>query len=117
MEREGFDLHAVLFELCENFGREVKACCRSGGATGLSREDGLIAIAVFRAVVAVDVRREWHVADFVEDSVEVRRGGKAKGAFAELACGEDFGFEEWLGFAGRVKEQTLARFNFTAGTN
>ena len=61
---------------------------------GSLREDGLVAVAVVSGVVAVDVGRQRHVADAFEDGVEVWRGGEAQGAFAELAGGEDFGFEE-----------------------
>jgi hypothetical protein len=91
VEGEGLDLYAALFELGEDFGREVKAGCGRCGAAWLLGKDGLVAVAVLGVVVAVDVGRERHVADFVEDSVEVGSWGKAEGALAELSGGEDFG--------------------------
>jgi hypothetical protein len=80
-------------------------------------ENGLVAVAVFRVVVAVDIRRERHVTYFVEDSVEVGSGRKAECALAELSGCEDFGFEQWLGFVGGVEEQVFAGLDFAAGTD
>jgi hypothetical protein len=57
------------------------------------------------------------VADLFEDGLEVGRGGEAEGAFAEVSGGEDFGFEERLGFVGGVEEKALAGLNLAAGTN
>ena len=112
-----FDLDFILFELGEYFGGEVKAGGGGRGAAGLLGEDGLVAVAVLRAVVAADVGREGHMAYFVEDSVEVWAGSKAERAFAELACGEDFGFKHGLGFVGGVEEQAFAGLDFAAGAD
>ena len=117
MEGDGLDMYSVLFELGEDFGRKVKARSGGGGGAWFVGEDGLVAVAVLWVVVAVDVGREGHVADFVEDSVEVRDGGKAQGAFAELSSGEDFGFEERFGFVGGVEEQAFAGLDFSAGAD
>ena len=117
VEGDGFDLDAVLFELGEDFGGEVEAGGGGGGGAGLLGEDGLVAVAVFGAVVAVDVGGERHVAYFVEDGVEVGRGGEAEGAFAEVSGGEDFGFEEWCGFVGGVEEEAFAGLDFAAGAD
>ena len=87
MEGNCLNLNAFLLELSEEFGGEVEACCWGCGATWLFGEDGLAAVAVFGGVVAVDVGGERHVADFVEDSVEVGCGGEAEGAFAEFGGG------------------------------
>src|ERR1700733_8054476 len=108
VEGDRLDLYFVLFELGEDFWGEVEAGRGGCGAAGLLGEDGLVAVAVFGVVVAVDVGRERHVSDFVEDSVEVGGGGEAECAFAELSGGEDFGFEQWLGLAGSVEEQAFA---------
>ena len=94
VEGDGLDLDAVCAELGEDLGREVEAGGGGGGGAGFVGEDGLVAVAVFGGVVAVDVGRQRHVADAVEDSAEVVGGGEAQSAFAELAGGEDFGFEQ-----------------------
>jgi hypothetical protein len=62
----------------------------------------LVALAVFGGVgllfVAVDVGREWEVADAFECGVEVGGGGEAEGALAVVAGGEDGCGEEWWRF-------------------
>jgi len=117
VEGDGLDLNAVLFESRENFGGKVKAGRRGSDRAKLLRVSGLVAVAIVRAVVAVDVGREGHVPDFVEDSVEVRGGGKPQGAFAELCSSEDLGFEDGFGFVGGVEEQVFAGLDFAAGAD
>jgi len=115
VEGDGFDPDANLPELREDLGSEVQAGGGGGGRAGFVREDGLIAVAVLDAVVAMDVWRERHVADFVEDRVEVGRGHEAEGAFAELSGGENFGFEDDIFFV--VEEETVAGLNLAAGAD
>jgi hypothetical protein len=117
VEGDGLDLDIVLFQMSEDLGGEVKASRGGGGRAEVLREDRLVAIAVLWAVVAVNVRRERHVADFVEDSVKILRRGKPECAFAEFAGTEDFRFEERLGFGGGVEEEVFAGLNFSAGAD
>jgi len=115
VEGNGLDLHGVLFEFIEDFGRKVKAGSRGGGGTRFVGKDRLVAVTVFWAVVAVDVGRERHVPDFVEDSLEIGSWGKSQCAFAELSGREDFGLQDGVGFVGGVEEQVFAGLNFAAG--
>jgi len=46
VESDGLDLDAVLFELGQYFGGEVKTGSGRSGAAGLLGEDGLVAVAV-----------------------------------------------------------------------
>ena len=75
----------------------MEAGSGSGGRASFIGEDGLIAGAVFLRVGfgfgAVDVGREWEMADAVECGVEVGDRGEAEGAFAEVGGGEDGGCE------------------------
>ena len=103
VEGEGFDLDAVLLEFREDFGGKVEAGSGGCGASDFVGEDGLVAVAILRAVVAVDVGGERHVAYFVEDGVEVWGWGEAQGAFAEVGSSQNFGFEQGLWFGGRVE--------------
>ena len=112
---------SIWMPFCLSWARISGVKCRPAvGAAALPgswRVDGLVAVAVFRFVVAVDVGRERHVADLFEDGLEVGHGGEAEGAFAELSGGEDFGFEERLGFVGGVEEEALAGLDFAAGAD
>jgi hypothetical protein len=65
----------------------VEACGGSGDGASLLGEDGLVAFAVGVGVVALDVGRERHVADLIEDGEEIGDWGEAEGAFAEFAAG------------------------------
>ena len=117
MKGDGLDLDAVLLELCEDFGGEVEAGSGRRGASDFMGEDGLVAVAIFGIVVAMDVRGERHVPDFVEDSVEVWRGDEAQGAFAEVGGGENFGFQHGLAFVGGVEEEAFSGLDLAAGTD
>ena len=55
MECKRLNLYAFLLEFGEDFGGEVEAGGGGGGAAGLLGEDGLVAVAVFGGIVAVDV--------------------------------------------------------------
>ena len=57
VEGQGLDLHSLLFELREDFGRKVKAGSGGRGRAWVVGEDGLVAVAVFWAVLAVDIGR------------------------------------------------------------
>jgi hypothetical protein len=57
------------------------------------------------------------VAYAVQDFCEVWYGEKAEGAFAELASGEDFGFEEWCGIGWGCEAEAFAGDYFPAGAD
>ena len=77
VEGDGLDLYSLLFQSNEDLGGKVKAGSGGGGGAWFVGKDCLVAVAVLWAVIAVDVGWEWHVTYFVEDSGEVRSGGKA----------------------------------------
>jgi hypothetical protein len=117
VEGDGFDLDAALTELIKNFGSEVKTGGRSGGRSGFVRVHRLIAFAVFRAVVAMDIRRQRHVADLFEDGLKIGRRREAEGALAELSGGKNLGGEQRLGFVRSVEVKVLAGLDLAAGTD
>src|ERR1700733_5306506 len=117
MECDGLDLNAIASEFGKNLRREVETGSGSGRGTGLACEHGLVAVAIFGTFMAVNVRRQWHVADPVEDSVELRRRRKTESSFAELPGGENLGLEKRLHLAGSVEEQAFARLNLAAGAD
>ena len=86
--------NAAGFDLIEDGGREVKACCGCGDGAALSGEDGLIALAIGGCVVSLDVRGKRHVADLFEGGEEVFDGGEAESAFAEYPAACDFRFKQ-----------------------
>jgi hypothetical protein len=65
----------------------------------------------------MDVGGEWHVADFIENGVEVWRGGEAEDAFTEVFCGQNFSFQKVLRLVGGVEEKVLARLDLAAGAD
>ena len=77
VESDGLDLYSLLFQLVENFCREVQAGSGGGGRARFMREDCLVAVAVLWAVLSMDVRREGHVTYFVDDSGKIWSGGKS----------------------------------------
>ena len=117
VEGNGFNLNPLCFELVENLRSEVKASGRGRGASDLMGEDSLIAVAVFEVVVPMDVRRERHVAYFVEDGMEVRGRRETQSAFAELCRCQDLSFEKGLGLINGMEEQALTGLDFAARAN
>lgn len=105
-------LDAALFEGFEYFGREVEASGGRGDGAGLLGVDGLVALAVFGAVFAMDVGRERDVADAVEGGVEVGDGLEADGALAMFAVGDDFCLETAVAEADDFSGE-----NFAAGAH
>ncbi len=117
VEGDVLDLDALCFQRVEDLGGEVEAGRGRGGGAGLVGVDGLVAGAILSLVVAVDVRGERHVAYFVEDGLEVRDRGEAQGAFAEVAGGEDLGFEEEFAGGGVGEVEAVAGLDLAAGTD
>src|SRR5881628_19497 len=65
VQRDFGDLDAVCHERGQERGGEVQSRCRGGDGPALARKDGLVAIAIGRAVSALDVRRQRHVTNGV----------------------------------------------------
>jgi hypothetical protein len=116
VEREAGDLNSLRGECVQYCGSEVEACGGRGDRALLLREDGLIALAIFNAIVATDVGRQGHVTDAVEDVEEVFGWSELKEALAELAALEDFSIEEDFA-GGGGKNEALADGYFFAGAD
>jgi len=117
VQRDGFNLDAVCFELAKDLRGEVQASRWSSGAANFIGEDGLIAVAILEAVVPVNVRGERHVAYFIEDGVEVECRSEAQSTLAELSGGQNFSFEYRFALARFVEEETLAGLDLAAGAD
>ena len=105
-------LDAALPEGFQNLWREVEAGGGRGDGAGLLGVDGLVALAVFWAVFAMDVGRERHVADAVEGGVEVGDWLEADGTLAVFAVGDDFCLE-----AAVAKADDFSGEDFAAGAD
>ena len=64
-DRRAFDAAGI--ERREQLRREVQSRGRCGNRAAVLRVDRLIAIAIGRRIVALDIRRQWHVADAIDD--------------------------------------------------
>src|ERR1700761_3720130 len=99
VQRDAGEFNAVSSECCENLRSEVQSGRRCGGRSRLPRVDGLIAFAILWRIglvlVAMNVRRQRHVADAFDDGNEVGRGREAESALAEFSGGKDNGTEKW----------------------
>ena len=117
VERDASDLDAFGSEGCEHLRREVQAGGGRGYGAALVGEDGLIAVAIGVGVVAMDVGRQWDVADAVEHGEEVvdwrrtravaRRTGRARGLRLRA---------RWR-HRRRGKDEALADGDLAAGTD
>ena len=91
-------LDAALADAVEDFRCEMEAGGRSGYGAPVAGIDGLIAFAVIFAVIFAamgrirprNVRREWDVADAIENGVEIVNRLEANMALAERGAGENF---------------------------
>jgi len=102
--------------LCKNIRSEVQAGGGRGNGAAFACKDGLIADTIEVGVVAMDVRRQWRMADGVEHGEEVVNWRELEQTLTELATLEDFGFER-DGAGGRGKDEALADGNLAAGAN
>ena len=80
-------------------------------------EDGLVAVAVFLGVVAVDVWGERHVAYFVEDGVEVGDWVEAQSAFAKLSGSDYLRLQQWFRVTFGSEVEVFAGLDFLAGSD
>src|SRR5947209_5924924 len=86
------DLNSALADGSEDFRSKVQASSGGGDAAAhlLPGINGLVALTVFWTVLASNVRRERHVAEFLDTGKEIRHRVKAEGALTEVATGGDF---------------------------
>ena len=86
------DLDAAGSDCVEDSRGEVQAGGGGGDGAALGGEDGLVAVAIGRGVWHIlgtlDVGRQGHVADAVQNGEEVGYGFEAQGAGAEVAAGQ-----------------------------
>jgi hypothetical protein len=78
VQRDGCALHALSCKRVHQLGREVEAGSRSGNRSALRCIDCLIPLAIVNAIAALDVRRQGHVADSVDNDVERRARGNGE---------------------------------------
>ncbi len=90
VQRDFRGFNAARFDASQNFRREVQTCGRRGHRTLFAGVDGLVALAVRRLVLAVDVWRQRDVANALDDGKEIRHGKKANAALSEAAAGDHF---------------------------
>src|SRR5689334_21678253 len=77
--------------LIQDFRGEVQpGRGRRYGAAGACK-DGLVALAIRILVGTLDIRRQWHMADFFEGGVNIVVDMEPYGALAELAPRDDLG--------------------------
>ena len=79
---DSFD--TALADAVEDFRCEMKSSSGRGDGAALPGVDGLIAIKVAGRIRARDVWRKGHVADAIEDGVEIAEWLKTDSAFAEF---------------------------------
>src|SRR5947209_7705955 len=86
------DLNSALADGIEDFRSKVQASSGGGDAAAHLRPgiNGLVALTVFWTVLASDVRRERHVAEFLDGGKKVRYWLKTEGALTEVAARGDF---------------------------
>jgi hypothetical protein len=102
VECETRDFDATNSERIEDLRGEMEAGSGRRYRAPLAGEDGLVAFAIRRLVVAMDVGRQGYMADAVEDGEEIVHRLEAQQALAELAALDDFGFKRDA--AGRIGE-------------
>ena len=90
MQRYARDLHPASSDQIQHMRREVQACGGSSYGTSFSREDSLIAFAVSSGIVAVDVGRQRHMTDLLQDAEEIIDRGEFEKPVPVLAALQNF---------------------------
>ena len=107
MKRDLGDFDPPGANAIQNLRSEVQSCRGCRNRPGVSCEDRLVLIPVFRAVLPVNVGRQGHVPKFLEAGEEVGHVVELEGTFAEFAMpynlrvqGHGGSFAEQKPFAG-----------------
>ena len=79
-------------------------------------EDGLVSLAISVRVIAMNIGREWHMANAIEDGEEIVDRGELEQPIAELSALKDFGFEN-NGAVGSREHEAFADGNFSSGAH
>jgi hypothetical protein len=117
VQGNGLDLDASSANGIKNLRGKVKARSGSRCTARLVRKDSLVAVAIFFPIVTVNVRRQRHVTDLVENSLKILHRIKPQGALAELSGANDFGLEERFRLIGRSEVKVLSGLYLAAGAD
>ncbi len=117
MQRDFCNVNASPTNLVEDLGREVQAGGRGRRRSWWLREDGLISVAIRRAVFACNIWRQWNVPDPLQAQEKVWDAGKPQSALAISATRNDLGLEGRLSGCIFTEPQFLANSKLAAGTN
>ena len=101
--------YAFIADLLEQFFRKVQACRRSRCAAAFVGIDRLVFIGVFH--LFVDIRRERHFTDLVDDVVEIALVGELDDTAAEIGPVFDGPRQAFGKLDGRPRQGLLARFD------
>ena len=93
MQGNESDVHAARANRRKNFRRKVQPCCGRGYRSALLCINRLVAVAVVAGIGAVNIRRQWDVAEPLQCAPEIFAGCEAKHALAEFAALGDLGLQ------------------------
>jgi hypothetical protein len=113
VERDLRRLDATIPYAFKNLWREVQPSSRRRYRTACPRVDGLIAIPIPGTVRPIDIRRQRHMPQLLDQIKEIRHGRKSYAAFPKRASGYHFRLQ----FVVFTKAQPLAQTNFAPWTD
>ena len=116
VQRHAGDFYAVRGNLVEHLRREVQAGSGRSYRSSLLGENGLVSLTISVRVIAMNIGRQWHVSDAIEDGEEIVDRGELEQPVAELSALEDFGFER-NGAVGSREYEAFADGDFSSGPN
>src|SRR5205085_10947236 len=93
MQRHPDNLHSLRLKAFQYFRSEVQPGCRCCHRSWFPRKDCLVALAILRKIVAMNIGRQRHMTDAVEDAEEFIHRLEFKESISELPTFQNLGFE------------------------
>src|SRR6202011_2960963 len=89
MQRNVRDLGAGSAASIQDLRRKVKSGRRRRGGTGLARKYGLVSVAIVRSIRALDIWRQRHVANLVEQREDIALPAEVHRSLAVLVAADN----------------------------
>jgi hypothetical protein len=116
VQRHAHDFYAVGGNLVEHLRCKVQTGSGRRYRSPLLGEDGLVSLTISVLVIAMNIGRQRHVSDAIENGEEIVDRGELEQPVAELSTLKDFGFESngavWSG-----EHEAFADGNFSSGAH
>ncbi len=117
MERHRLNLHPPRPQLRKNLRRKVKPRSRRSRRSRFTRKHRLVAVFVLLTIIAMDIRRQRHMPNLIENRLKIRHRIEPKRPLPKVASRENLRLKKRFCPIRSSKMKPLSRLNLATGSH